>query len=132
MSKLVGAGGTPGGIGHFFGGIGLCGIGLYLLFSRVVVEAGYWFHGAFGDSFGHGGSIAVVLMPFVIGVAILFANGRSMTGWVFLGLGLLLLVVEIVTSLRIHFRPTSLPAVLGMFVMMAGGVGLVIRSLKSQ
>lgn len=132
MSKIVGAGGTPGGLGHFFGGLGLCSLGLYLLFSRVVVTAGYWFHGAFGSSFGEGSSIAIVLVPFVVGVAILFANGRSMTGWVLLSLGLLLLVVEIVTSLRIHFKPTGLPALLGMFVMMGGGLGLVIRSLRSQ
>ena len=132
MAKLVGAGGTPGGLGPFFGGAGLSGLGIYLLFSRVVVSAGYGFVGRYGASFAPGGGVAVVLVPFAVGVAMLFGNGRSVGGWVLTALGLGLTVVEIISSLSIHFQPTSLPAFLGMVTMIAGGFGMILKSLRDQ
>ena len=132
MAKVVGAGGTPGGLGHFFGGAALSGIGIYLLFSRVVVSAGYGYIGAFGASFSPGGGLAVVMIPFAIGVAMLFGNGKSIAGWGLTGLGLVLTLVEIISTISIHFQPTSLPAFLGMVVMIAGGAGLILRSLADH
>jgi len=130
MAKPVGAGGTPGGLGHFFGGTALSGLGIYLLFSRVVVSAGYGYIGAFGASFSPGGGLAVVLVPFSIGVAMLFGNGKSVAGWALAGLGVLLTVAEIISSISIHFQPTTLPAFLGMVTLIAGGLGLILRSLR--
>lgn len=131
MSRLTEPGGTPGGISHFLGGCGLAGLGLYLLFSRVVVSAGGWWHGAFGVTMGPSGGLAVVLSPFVVGLALLFADGKSRFGWVMLLGSLVLLTVEILTSLRLHFQPTSLPLLLVMLGMVGGGVGLVVRSFRS-
>jgi hypothetical protein len=132
MPRIVGAGGTPGGIGPFFGGVGLCGLGMYLLFSRVVVQSGHWFSGAFGSGFGQGASVGMTLLPFAIGLGVVFFNGKSKLGWALAAGGLLLLTIEIVTSLRIHVRPTPLLAILGMIGLIGGGMGLIVRSLKSQ
>ena len=132
MSRLTEPGGTPGGISHFVGGCGLSGLGLYLLFSRVVVTAGDWFHGAFGVRMGPSGGLAVVLAPFIIGVGLLFANGSSRAGWATVVASLALLVVEILTSLHVHVQPTSLPVLLGMLTMVGGGLGLIARSFRAQ
>lgn len=132
MSQLQGAGGTPGGITHFFVGSGLAGLGLYLLFSRVVVSSGGMWHGYFGAHYGAGPSLGVTVGPFVAGVALLFFDGRSKLGWGLSVASLLLLAAEIVTSLRVHFEPTRLPVLLAMIAMVGAGFGLIGRSLRSS
>ena len=41
-SPRRGAGGTSGGLGEFFGGLALVGVGAYLLLSRVTVHTSFW------------------------------------------------------------------------------------------
>jgi hypothetical protein len=132
MAELRGAGGTPGGLGAFFGGCAVSGLGLYLLFSRVVVHSGGFWHGVVGSGFGQGGGIAVILAPFVLGIALLFVDGISKLGWGLTIASLLMLLLEIVTSLRIAFAPTSLPLLLFILGLVGAGMGLVIRSLRAQ
>lgn len=130
MGNIQGAGGTPGGITHFVAGTGLSGLGLYLLFSRVVVSAGMW-HGYFGMHYGPGSSIGATVAPFVAGTALLFFDGKSKLGWGLVVASLGLLTLEVITSLQIHFMPTSLPVLLGILTMMGGGLGLIARSFRS-
>ena len=132
MGQIQGAGGTPGGIAHFFIGSGLSGLGLYLLFSRVVVSSGGMWHGYFGARYGAGPSLGVTVGPFVAGMALLFMDGRSKLGWGMMLGSLALLAAEIVTSLQVHFQPTSLPILLMMLGMVGGGLGIVVRSFRSS
>jgi hypothetical protein len=129
MDVPRGAGGTPGGLGAFFLGAGLSGLGLYLLFSRVVVSAGIW-HGWFGSRLGPGTSIGAVVLLFMVGVGALFFDGKSRMGWVLLPVSLAVLALEVVTSLQIHFLPTSLPLLLLIVGVLAAGLGLLVRSLR--
>ena len=118
-----GAGGTSGGVGMFFGGLALVIAGAYLLLTRVSVVSGGWhFYGynAFGLS----------LFPLLIGIGVLFYNGRSIPGWLLTAGGALIIVVGIVANLQIYFQPTSLFDTLLMLGMLAAGVGLVARSLR--
>ncbi len=131
MAKPVGAGGTPGGIGIFLGGVVVAGIALFLLFSRVVVHSGAMF-GWLGVEMGQDGGIVVVLLPFIVGIAILFNNATSRVGWTLMALSLLVLLLAVVSSLRIHFMPTSLPTLLGMFATLAVGLGMMFRSFKAS
>jgi len=125
-----GAGGTPGGVGAFAIGLGLLGAGLYLVFSRVIVHGGHFFGGYMGGFFGQGGAIAVMIVPFVLGVGWLFYDAKAKGGWAVLSVALLLLIGNILTSLDIYFQPTTLPTFLAMFVMIAAGLGLIIRSFR--
>src|SRR6188768_1677583 len=96
-----GAGGTNGGVGMFFGGLALVIAGGYLLLTRVSVVSGGWhFYGynAFGLS----------LFPLLIGIGVLFYNGRSVPGWLLTAGGALIIVVGIVSNLQIYFQTTSL------------------------
>jgi multisubunit Na+/H+ antiporter MnhF subunit len=119
-----GAGGTSGGIGMFFGGLAMVIVGGYLLLTRVSVVSGGWhFYGynAFGLS----------LFPLLIGIGVLFYNGRSIPGWLLTLGGALIIVVGIVANLQIYLQPTSLFDTLIMLGMLAAGVGLVARSLRA-
>lgn len=124
-SKVRGAGGTPGGMGEFFLGLGMAVAGAYLLTNQVTVTSGYWHlwgYNAFGLS----------LLPLVVGIGILFFNGRSVAGWLLTFAGAVIVFIGILTNLEIYFRGTSLFNTIVMFVLLAGGIGLVARSLKSH
>ncbi|MEJ7596811.1 MAG: hypothetical protein WKG01_02775 [Kofleriaceae bacterium] len=120
-------GGTPGGTRTFLLGIVMVIIGGYLLFNQVQVHGGYWRFGFLGS--GGGSSFGVTLIPMLIGIAILFANGRSLVGRVLTGAGALVILVGIIANLDIHFQTTSLFNTLMMLVLLVGGIGLIVRSV---
>ena len=117
-----GAGGTPGGLGTFFAGAALVVAGGYLLLTRVTVMSGGWhFYGY--NAFG---------LSLLVGIGTLFFNGRSVLGWLLTAAGALIIVVGILANLDIYFRPSSLFDTLMIFGLIAGGIGLVARSLRSD
>lgn len=120
---MKGAGGTPGGIGSFLAGAAMVVAGGYLLLTQVSVTSGGWYfygYNAFGLS----------LVPLLVGIGMLFYNGRSVLAWLLTGAGALIILVGIITNLQIYFRTTSLFNTLIMLGLLAGGIGLVARSLK--
>ena len=123
--KPRGAGGTPGGLGEFFAGLAMAAGGGYLLMQQVTVTSGFWTlwgYNAFGFS----------LIPLLIGIGMLFFDGRSKLGWVLTGLGALVILLGIITNLSIFFRPTSLFNTLIILALLAGGLGLIARSLRTK
>ena len=121
-TKVRGAGGTPGGIGEFFIGLVMAVVGAYLLTNRVVVTSGFWTFGGY-NLFGFS------LIPFIIGIGILFFNGKSIAGWLLLGIGLVIIFAGILMNLQIYFLTTSLFGTIVMIVLLAGGIGLIFRAL---
>jgi hypothetical protein len=119
-----GAGGTPGGLGEFFGGVILAGLGIYLLLSRVDVHTAYWSFNGMQHAFG------VSLLPLIFGLVALFVSGRSILGWVLTVGGLLFIVAGVLLNMDITFQSTSLPIVLIIVATMAAGFGLIFRSLR--
>ena len=117
-----GAGGTPGGIGEFFIGLIMAIAGAYLITSHVVVTSGFWSmwgYNAFGLS----------LVPLIVGIGILFFNGKSVIGWLLLLIGIVIIFTGILMNLHIYFQPTSLFNTVVMIVLLAGGIGLIVRAL---
>jgi len=119
----MGAGGTEGGVWTFFGGLAMVVAGAYLLTERVTVTSGFW-------SFWGGHSFGLTLLPLLVGAGFLFYDGRSRLGWALTGGGALIVFLGILLNLRIYFEPTSLFETLLMVLLLAGGLGLVARSLK--
>lgn len=124
-TKINGAGGTPGGIGEFFLGLLLAVAGAYLLTTQVTVSSSYWTLWGY-NTFG------LSLLPLIFGVGILFFNGRSIVGWILLFVGVVVIFTGIITNLQIYFQPTSLFNTITMLVLLAGGIGLIARSLVSH
>ena len=123
---MNGAGGTPGGIGQFFIGLMRAVAGGWLLTNQVHVSSGggwyLWGMNGFGLS----------LIPFILGVGLIFFNGKSIAGWVLLAAGLVIVFVGILSNLQIYFRSTSLFNTLMMFGLLAAGLGMMAASLKSK
>jgi hypothetical protein len=125
MHDLRDVGGTKGGLGHFVAGLAMTLLGGYLFLERVSVHGGYWrFVGSQSSSFG------ITLIPLLIGIGMLFYNGASKLGW-FLTVGTFLLIVAgIIVNLEVHYQGTSLWGTLIMLGLFAGGIGLVLRSVR--
>jgi predicted membrane channel-forming protein YqfA (hemolysin III family) len=126
MNESVrGAGGTSGGIGLFLIGLGMAVAGGWLLTNQVTVTSGFWQWGGY-NTFG------LSLIPLIVGIGFLFFNGRSMVGWLLTFCGAIIILAGIITNLEIYFRPTSLFNTVMMLALLAGGIGLVARSLKAR
>jgi uncharacterized protein len=123
--EIKGAGGTPGGVGLFLGGLAMMVAGGYLLLQQVQVHSGFW--GWFGPN-----TFGLTLVPLLVGIGFLFFDGKSLVGWFLTGAGALIIVAGIIANLQIWFRPTSLYNTLMMLGLLAGGIGLVARSLKAK
>ena len=123
--RLRNAGGTPGGLGAFLAGLAMAIAGGYLLTNQVSVTSGSWRLGGY-NAFG------LSLVPLIIGIGMLFFNGRSIIGWLLTFAGTVIIFAGIITNLDIYFRETSLFNTILMLVLLAGGIGLVARSLRSH
>ena len=116
-------GGTPGGLGHFVIGFIITCVGGYFLANQVSVVGSYWsFYGA--NTFG------ITLVPLLIGVGLLFWNGRSIAGWLLATAGALFILAGVIANMHIYFRPTSLFNTLVMLILFVGGLGLIARALS--
>jgi hypothetical protein len=121
--RFKGPGGTPGGVGMFLFGLALAVAGGYLIMNQVQVTSGYW-HWLGPNTFG------LTLLPLVIGIGLLFFNGRSIAGWLLAGGGAVIIFVGILTNLQIYFQTTSLFNTILMLALFAAGLGLMARALK--
>jgi len=123
--RMQGAGGTPGGLGTFFLGLAMAVAGSYLLTAQVTVTSSYW------DFWGYN-TFGLSLVPLLMGIGLLFFNGRSIPGWLLMFAGVVIIFAGILLHLQIYFRPTSLFNTLLMLVLLVGGVGMVARSLRAS
>jgi hypothetical protein len=109
----------------FLFGLGLAIAGGYLIMNQVQVTSGYWqWWGT--NTFG------LTLIPLVIGIGLLFFDGRSIAGWALTLGGAIIIFVGILANLEIYFRQTTLFNVILMLTLFAAGLGLMARAVKSS
>jgi FtsH-binding integral membrane protein len=116
-------GGTTGGLGEFVLGLLMATSGAYLLTNQVVVQTGFWSY--FGYSLA-----GPLLLLLLIGLGLLFFNGRSLPGWGLTLLSIVLMLIGVIVNLQLYFRPASLFFTIFMLTLLGGGIGLIARSLR--
>jgi hypothetical protein len=117
--------------------------GIFLFASQVMVDSGLqgfgWGRRSFGawqPGFGvwwpdgSGPGIGLLMIPFGIGVALLFADVFRKLGWFLICAASAAVTVGILQSLVFRFRTASLWSFVSMVVMIAGGAGLMFKSLR--
>lgn len=108
---------------YFLIGIILLAVGLFLLTQQTDVTM-VWYTWRFNNINLASG---VILIPFIIGVVMLFFNPKSLPGKILTIIGLLIIVATIIMSINIVFRKTSLFTFIVMLTMIAAGLGLLLR-----
>jgi len=131
---MKGAGGNSGGIGQFFiGFVMMCG-GFYMLLNAISVSSSFalssrLYHlSALGNNFGITGGI--VMIPFILGIGIVFFNSKNVIGWL-LSLGsITALIFGVISSIRFSMKSMTAFELIVIIVLAIGGVGLLLRSFK--
>lgn len=138
MHRPNGAGGTNGGIGRYFIGLALMCTGGYLFLNKVQVTTGA-FSGGFGMGthlYNMGGSSfsvtgGMILIPFFIGIFMIFWNSKNLFGWLLSGLSVIALIAGIIVNIRMTIMPMTAFDILVLIVLMAGGAGMFFSSLRN-
>ena len=128
---MNGAGGTNGGTGQFFLGLVLMAGGFYLLLDSVVVSSGFGLGTRLFGVGGYGITGGIVLIPLVIGIAMIFFNARSALGWLLAICAFAALVFGVIASVNMSLRTMSAFELLCILALAFGGLGLFLRSLRS-
>ncbi len=127
---MQGAGGTEGGVTRFFSGLGMLILGLYLLLQSIRVTTGFGMGYALMSFGGFGVTSGMVMIPFTIGVGMLFYNGKSIVARVLASGSLMALIGGVVASIRFRLVGLSAFDLITMLVLIAGGTGILLSSLR--
>ena len=135
---MRGSGGTEGGIGQFFTGMLMAGVGAWLFFDsvRVVTDGAGWISGMIHQSRGGRGpvgttSMGILFVPFFLGVFSLFVDSRQKWAWGLTWIGVAVLTVEILSRIRFYMN-TKLTHFGLMLMLFAAGCALMFRSYRDQ
>lgn len=128
---MNGAGGSSGGIGHFFiGVIMMCG-GFYMLLNAITVSSNFGFSSrlfGLGNNFGVTGGM--IMIPFIFGIGLVFFNAKNILGWVLTLGSITALIFGVISSVRFNLRTMTTFELIVILVLAVGGLGLFLRSLK--
>ena len=127
---MRGAGGTEGGIGRFFMGLIMMIAGGYLFLHNITVSTGFGLGYRLFDFWGFGITSGYVLIPFLFGVGIIFYNSHNILGWILAIGSLVMLAVGVITQTHFHLRNMTAFELITILVLLVGGVGLFISSLR--
>lgn len=128
---MRGAGGSDGGVGSFIIGLAMMIGGGYLLLNGMIVRPNF---GLGARVFGIGGvsiTSGMVLIPFMFGVGMIFYNARNWIGWILAGGSLLALIFGVIANMTIQMTRMSGFDLIVILVLLVGGIGLFLRSLRS-
>lgn len=125
-----GAGGTPGGVGRFLLGVGMVIVGTYLLLNAIRVVHGFGFGRGIYSIGGFGITSGMILLPFIVGVIIVFYDRDKWYGWLLAAGSLLALIIGAIASIQFSFAGMSAFDIIVILILLFGGVGLVFNSLQ--
>ncbi len=126
-----GAGGSDGGTGAFVIGLIMMVGGAYLLLNNIVVRPNF---GLGAVAFRFGGlpvTSGMIFIPFMFGVGIIFYNSRNWAGWLLASGSLIALVFGVIANMQLQFARISAFDLIVILVLLVGGIGLFLRSLRA-
>jgi len=126
---MRGAGGTKGGyVGFVLGLVMMCG-GFYLLLNSIVVTARFGLGYSVYSLGGYSVTSGMILIPFMFGVALIFFDRRSWSGWMLAVGSLIALIFGVISSVNFTLRGMTAFDLLVILVLAFGGIGLFLHSL---
>ncbi len=128
---MRGAGGTEGGAGRFFMGLLMMVVGGYLFLHNIQVSIGFGLGYTYFSAWGMGITSGMVLVPFLFGIGIIFYNASNFLGWLLALSSLAMLGFGVIAQTRFHLHNMSAFELLTILVLLVGGIGLFLSSLRS-
>jgi uncharacterized membrane-anchored protein len=110
--------------GAYFGGIGLILLGLILVFQHVRVGSGLMAMLGMGS-----GGFAILFLPLMIGIGMMFYDSKNKWGWIITSLSCLFLILATMATLTITFPGVNLLTMIVMFLPFALGGALLVKGL---
>lgn len=126
-----GAGGTEGGIVQFILGLAMMIGGGYLFLDSIRVTSGFGLGGGLYRFGNFNLTSGMLLIPFMFGIAMVFYNRKNYLGWVLAAGSVLALVFGVLRSIRFEFTNMSAFDLLLILVLLAGGIGIFLNSLRN-
>ncbi|HHT97886.1 MAG TPA: hypothetical protein GXZ90_08350 [Clostridiales bacterium] len=110
----------------FLVGIIMLIAGLYWFMSSVTVSTGFY-TGFFGRNTG-----GLIVVPFIVGVAWLFAKPDSIGAKIVLILSIVIILASVIAGTRLYFRNKNLYEYLIILVAIVGGAALTFKVLLAK
>ncbi len=129
---MRGAGGSQGGELQFLIGIVMMVAGFYLLFNAISIDSRFGLGMRLYGIGGVGITSGILMIPLIAGIIFIFYNVRNVIGWVLSVGSLVALIVGVLANARFSLRGMSSFDLIVILVLAFGGLGLFLRSLKSN
>lgn len=129
---MRGAGGTEGGAGRFFMGLLMMIVGGYLFLHNIQVSLGYGLGYQYFSAWGMGITSGMVLVPFMFGIGMIFYNASNILGWVLAVGSLAMLAFGVIAQTRFNLHNMTAFDLITILVLLVGGIGLFLSSLRSS
>jgi uncharacterized protein len=127
-TPTVNASNSPDGIprsdGAFLGGLALVFLGLVMVFQHVKVSSGLLAMLGMGS-----GGFALLFLPLMIGIGMMFYNPKSKWGWVMTALSCVFLILSFLATLVVTFPALTMLQMIMMFLPFAIGGALLVKGL---
>jgi hypothetical protein len=101
--------------------------GAYMLLNAIHVN----FH--FGYPYRYGGmqiASGFVMIPFMLGVGMIFYNPNNIWGWLIAGGSLVMLIFGVISNTTFNLRHMTAFELIVILVLMVGGIGLFLSSMR--
>ncbi len=129
---MRGAGGSNGGEFSFLIGLAMMIAGFYMLLSSIVINTSFGFGMRLYGVGGLGITSGMLMIPFIFGVVFIFYNGKNYIGWLLCVGSLIALIVGVLASAQFRLASMTSFDLLLILILSFGGLGLFLRSLKSN
>lgn len=110
---------------EFYMGIMLIAAGIFFLLSKAVVHSGFGTWSVAGINMSTG----IVIIPLMIGIVWLVNNPKSILARLITIAGSVFIIASIIMSIRITFTTTSMFDYVVMMLLMALGLGMLLKAI---
>ena len=116
----------------FIGVVIFC-IGLFMVLKNTVSYSG-WGYGALSSQFAGIGNLpeGLMLLPLLAGIIVLLATGKRFLGWLLVVVGLLIIILNILMSIKFRWQPIDTFSAIIMFGLIAVGIGLILKGMYGK
>jgi hypothetical protein len=113
---------------RFFGGLLLFGAGMVMIFQNLSVQS-TWGYGSIFHFGGLGIPNGTLMIPLLIGIALLFLCERKLWGWLLIAVGIVIILAAVILSVSIHWRTSNGWVFFIMFALTVSGGAMMLREL---